>query len=80
MIYNNFKDDAKVIDITVEDPSDEFKRIRNYVDTKLCRTLPSFAPEKLRQGFTRDMVKETKNVFKVSVDVSFVVAREPRVP
>lgn len=66
IIYNNFKDDSKVIDITVEDPSDDFKRIRNYVDVKLCQNLSSFAPEKLRQGFTQDMVKETKNAFKVS--------------
>ena len=33
-IYQYFKGDKSVVDITVEDPSDDFQRIRNFVDSK----------------------------------------------
>lgn len=66
IIYKKFQNDSKVIDITVEDPSDDFRRVRNYVDAKLCRTLPEFAPDNLHKGFTKQMVTAAKNNFKVS--------------
>lgn len=65
IIYKKFQNDPKVIDITVEDPSDDFRRVRNYVDAKLCRTLPEFAPEQLRKGFSKEMAKAAKEKFKV---------------
>lgn len=66
VVYNKFKNDPKVIDITVEDPSDDFRRVRNYVDAKLCKDLPAFAPEHLRNGFSKEMAEEAKNNFKIS--------------
>lgn len=65
-IYKKFNCDPKVVDITVEDPSDDFRRVRNFVDAKLCMTLPEFAPEKLKAGFTQDMVDAAKNKFKIN--------------
>lgn len=65
-VYNKFKGDPKVVDITVEDPSDDFRRIRNYVDAKLCVNLPEFAPNRLKEGFTKDMIEAAKLQFKIN--------------
>lgn len=65
-IYQYFIGDSKVIDITVEDPSDEFQRIRNYVDAKLCKDLPAFSPTVIKNGFTKDMVKEAREKYKIN--------------
>lgn len=43
----------EVIDITVEDPAEDFQRIRDYVDAKNCETLPAFQPAKLLQGYVK---------------------------
>lgn len=67
-IYQYFIGDSKVIDITVEDPSDEFQRIRNYVDAKLCKDLPAFSPTVIKNGFTKDMVKEAREKYKVGIE------------
>ena len=52
MTFNirNYRDDSTVIDITVEDPSDNFVRLRDFVDTKNCLKLPSFAKAEVRVG------------------------------
>lgn len=55
-----------VVDITVELPSSNFTRMRNYVDTKSCKTLPSFSAENLRKGFDKTMIEEAKRVFKIN--------------
>lgn len=65
-IYNKFKNDPKVVDITVEDPSDDFRRVRNYVDAKLCLNLPQFAADKLKSGFNQAMIEAAKNQFKIN--------------
>lgn len=65
-VYNKYRNDSKVIDITVEDPSDDFRRIRNYVDAKLCKDLPSFSKENLFKGFNDDMVKEAREKHKIN--------------
>lgn len=71
VVYNIYQGDPKVLDITVEDPSDEFRRIRNVVDAKLCRTLESFAPAKLHAGYNKEMEKEAKQKFKVMFFIEF---------
>lgn len=48
--YSHFIIQPEVIDITVEDPSQDFQRIRDYVDAKNCESLTAFQPEKLTQG------------------------------
>lgn len=65
-IYNKFKGDPSVVDITVEDPSDDFRRVRNYVDAKLCLNLPEFAPNKLKEGFNQEMVAAAKREYKIN--------------
>lgn len=65
-VYNKFKGDPKVVDITVEDPSDDFRRVRNYVDAKLCRELPEFSEDNLKNGFSKEMVQAAKERLKIN--------------
>ncbi len=50
----------------VEDPSDEFTRIRDFVDAKNCQKLASFSKEKLQQGFNAEMVEEAQRELKIN--------------
>ena len=52
----NYRGDSTVVDITVEDPSDNFVRLRDFVDTKNCLKLPSFAKAEVRAAIN-DPVK-----------------------
>lgn len=65
-MYNQFKGNDSVIEITVEDPSDDFQSVRNYIDAKICRKLPSFSVGNLRKGFSKDMVKEARKEGKIN--------------
>ncbi|XP_066978661.1 histone acetyltransferase type B catalytic subunit isoform X1 [Macrobrachium rosenbergii] len=65
-IYGHFRNDSRVLDITVEDPSDNFVRVRDFVDSKSCLKLESFQPNKLLQGFNDEMVKEAKEKLKLN--------------
>lgn len=49
-VYSHYIVQPDVVDITVEDPSQDFQRIRDYVDAKNCSDLPAYHPEKLLQG------------------------------
>ena len=44
----NYRGDSTVVDITVEDPSDNFVRLRDFVDTRNCLKLPSFAKAEVK--------------------------------
>ena len=48
-LIRNYRGDSTVIDITVEDPSDNFVRLRDFVDTKNCLKLPSFAKTEVKE-------------------------------
>jgi len=54
-VYNDYKGDSSVVDITVEDPSDNFVRLRDFVDTKNCLKLAAFSKENVLKGFTESM-------------------------
>lgn len=64
--YNTCYSRSEVKDITVEDPSESFQRVRDFVDAKNCLNLPSFQSERLHQGFCDDMVQETREKLKLS--------------
>ena len=57
--------DDKVIDITVEDPSDNFVRLRDFVDTRNCLKLSEFSKEKVLAGFTEEMTKAAAKELKI---------------
>lgn len=65
-IYTHFIIIPEVLDITVEDPSQDFQRIRDYVDAKNCEMLPAFQPAKLNQGFSAEMVSQACNKYKIN--------------
>merc|ERR1719495_1071491 len=56
-LYRNYQKDSSVVDITVEDPSDNFVRLRDYVDTLNCLALPAYSEAKVLEGYTSDMAK-----------------------
>ncbi len=53
------------LSLAVEDPSEDFVRLRDYVDSVNCSELASFAPASLRGGFSAAMVKECNERFKI---------------
>lgn len=65
-IYDHYIGLKNVVDITVEDPSNEFRKMRNLIDSKLCKDLKSFSEDNLKKGFSKDMVKEARNALKVN--------------
>lgn len=64
-VYNEYRGDNSVVDITVEDPSDNFVRLRDFVDTKNCLKLPAFSKEKVLQGFTEEMAGAAAKELKI---------------
>ncbi|XP_062589118.1 histone acetyltransferase type B catalytic subunit-like [Saccostrea cucullata] len=64
--YNDVYRKKEVLDITVEDPSENFQRVRDFVDVKNCQSLASFQPEKLLKGFSEEMQREAREKFKLN--------------
>lgn len=52
--------------LTAEDPSENYVKLRDFVLSKLCQSLPAFAADKLPLGFSDDMVKEAQDKLKVN--------------
>uniref|UniRef100_A0A8C0WLP4 Histone acetyltransferase type B catalytic subunit n=1 Tax=Castor canadensis TaxID=51338 RepID=A0A8C0WLP4_CASCN len=55
-----------VLDITAEDPSKSYVKLRDFVLVKLCQDLPCFSREKLMQGFNEDMAIQAQQKFKIN--------------
>ncbi|VVD03728.1 histone acetyltransferase type B catalytic subunit [Leptidea sinapis] len=65
-IYSHFVIKPEVLDMTVEDPSQDFQRIRDYVDAKDCELLPAFQPDQLAQGFSVEMANQARSKYKIN--------------
>lgn len=52
--------------LTVESPSIEFQRLRDYVDSLSCMELPEFAGIKTNSSFTKEMEAAAKTQLKMS--------------
>ena len=52
--------------LAVEDPSENFQRVRDFVDAKNCAKLKSFQPDKLAEGFCYDMQLEAREKLKIN--------------
>lgn len=72
-IYKHFQAQEKVCDITVEDAGEDFQRLRNTVDARLLKELPSYSPEKLKKGFSVEMAHEAKSKFKINPKQSRII-------
>jgi len=66
-VCKSFWNRNKVVDITVEDPSDDFIRLRDYVDVQnALKGLDCFSCfDKVRDGFTEGMVTEAREKMKL---------------
>lgn len=75
LIYAQYTGDARVRDITVEDPSEEFRRIRNVVDVQRCAQLPAFAVGRLEaaEGFSAEMRESARERLKICARQARVV-------
>lgn len=50
----------------VEDPSDNFLRLRDFVDSLACSKLDCFSPENLKKGFTNALASEAQKARKIN--------------
>ncbi|KAM8934620.1 histone acetyltransferase type B catalytic subunit [Pelodytes ibericus] len=65
-VHRYYISTPNILDITAEDPSENFVRLRDYVLVKLCQDLPCFSPEKLHSGFSQEMVTEAQQKLKIN--------------
>jgi histone acetyltransferase 1 len=65
-IYDVFQNDNNITDVTVEDPSENFTRLRDFVDSRNCLKLESFSEDKLKLGWNEQMANEAQNKLKIS--------------
>ncbi|CAI9719858.1 histone acetyltransferase type B catalytic subunit-like [Octopus vulgaris] len=64
--YNDTYERPEVLDITVEDPSENFQRLRDFVDVRNCMKLSSYKRENLSSGFCEKMSTEARTKLKLS--------------
>ncbi|KAL8561912.1 hypothetical protein ACOMHN_046702 [Nucella lapillus] len=64
--YNRVTPGADVVDITVEDPSENFQRVRDFVDAQNCMRLTNFQPDYLLEGFHPAMAEEARTKLKLN--------------
>ncbi|XP_045223197.1 histone acetyltransferase type B catalytic subunit isoform X2 [Macaca fascicularis] len=65
-VHRYYTEFPTVLDITAEDPSKSYVKLRDFVLVKLCQDLPCFSREKLMQGFNEDMAIEAQQKFKIN--------------
>lgn len=70
-IYQHYQKQDNVTDITVEDGSEDFQRIRCTIDVKLCKDLDSFSSDVIKQGLSKNMLSECQKKFKVILSLIF---------
>ncbi|CAH2305754.1 histone acetyltransferase type B catalytic subunit [Pelobates cultripes] len=65
-VHRYYISSPNILDMTAEDPSENFVRLRDYVLVKLCQDLQCFSAEKLHLGFSKEMVTETQQKLKIN--------------
>ncbi|XP_069839019.1 histone acetyltransferase type B catalytic subunit isoform X2 [Dendropsophus ebraccatus] len=65
-VHRYYISSPNILDVTAEDPSENFVRLRDFVLAKLCQNLPCFSPEKLLEGFSQEMVTEAQQKLKIN--------------
>ncbi|CAH1773589.1 unnamed protein product, partial [Owenia fusiformis] len=64
--YNGCYNRNDIRDITVEDPSENFQKMRDFVDAGNCMKLKEFQPERLLEGFSDDMEWAARHKLKIN--------------
>jgi histone acetyltransferase 1 len=72
-IYQHYQPLENVCDITVEDASEDFQRLRNTIDARLLKDLPAFGASNLQTGFSPKMAQEAKDKFKINPKQSRII-------
>lgn len=52
-------------DIAVEDPAEEFSKLRDYVDARNCAKLPEFSPDQLAKGWSPELAQAAQSKLKL---------------
>ncbi|MBN3300274.1 HAT1 acetyltransferase, partial [Amia calva] len=65
-VHRFYSTSPEVLDITAEDPSESYIKLRDFVLAKLCQALPSFSAENLTQGFSQEMATEAQEKLKIN--------------
>ncbi|KAK3740427.1 hypothetical protein QZH41_012018 [Actinostola sp. cb2023] len=66
MVEEHYIQDPKVLDITVEEPSEQFLRLRDYVDALACSKLHCFEPDNIKKGFSNSLFTEAQEARKMN--------------
>ncbi|CAF1015982.1 unnamed protein product [Brachionus calyciflorus] len=65
-VYRDVCENPNIVDVTSESPSQEFIQLRDYVTSKMCSNLSIFQDKnKLKNGFTNEMVQEALGKYKI---------------
>lgn len=64
-IYSHYNN-SSTVDITVEDPSENFQRMRDILNCKMCLQLESFSSNNLKKGWSKEMASEAQKKYKFS--------------
>ena len=64
--FPRFTPQLSFLSIVVEDPSENFQRLRDFVDARNCMKLKSFKPASLLEGWDDDMAWEAREKYKIN--------------
>lgn len=64
-IYDYYMKQPATLDITAEDPDEEFIAMRDFLDCRNCLRLSMFKPEKLNQGWSDEMAAEAQEKLRL---------------
>ncbi|CAD6196630.1 unnamed protein product [Caenorhabditis auriculariae] len=65
-VYRDLWSNPSIFDISVEDPSDNFHFLRDYLDCSNCMKLEEFSPTYLKKGFSDSLYQAALKNFKIS--------------
>ncbi|XP_059476458.1 histone acetyltransferase type B catalytic subunit isoform X2 [Neocloeon triangulifer] len=63
--FNFYRGKPEVTDVSVESPSPEFQRLRDFVDCLTCMKLPEFSAKNVKKRFSKEMEKIAKQKLKM---------------
>ncbi|KAI6650628.1 Histone acetyltransferase type B catalytic subunit [Oopsacas minuta] len=64
-IHSQLRGDSTVFDLVVEDPSDDFVRLRDFIDCRDALQFTCFQRENIKQSFTKEMEEECRDKLKL---------------
>jgi len=64
-IYTHYNT-SDVLEITMEDPSDDCQRVRDFIDARNCTSLPEFGRDFINKGWHPCMYTSARDKFKIN--------------